>query len=134
EEPAGVPQPWQLPEVDAGYGTLPAAVDRSEGVPMPDAFPELAFPAVERATLSNGSTVVLARRTGVPVVQLNYQFPGAGYSADAEGAMGTASFAMGMLGEGAAGAGPLEFAERAEALGAQVGAGAALDAGTAWLS
>ncbi|HEY4530102.1 MAG TPA: pitrilysin family protein [Luteimonas sp.] len=134
EAPAGVPQPWQLPEVDDRYSTLPAAVDRSAGVPMPEDFPELKFPAVERATLSNGSTVVLARRSGVPVVQLNYQFPGAGYSADAEGAMGTASFAMGMLGEGAAGAGPLEFARRAEALGAQVGAGAALDAGTAWLS
>ena len=134
EEPAGVPRPWNLPEVDARYSTLAAAVDRSQGVPMPEAFPELKFPAVERAALSNGSTVVLARRSGVPVVQLNYQFPGAGYSADGEGRMGTASFAMGMLDEGAAGVGPLEFAERAEALGAQLGAGASLDAGTAWLS
>src|SRR5690606_39065727 len=40
----------------------------------------------------------------------------------------------GMLDEGAAGLGPLEFADRAEALGAQLGAGAGLDAGTAWLS
>ncbi|MBJ6985478.1 pitrilysin family protein [Luteimonas sp. MC1750] len=134
EDPAGVPQPWTLPDVDARYATLPVAVDRTQGVPMPTAFPELKFPAVERATLSNGSTVVLARRSGVPVVQLNYQFPAAGYSADAEGRMGTASFAMGMLDEGAAGAGPLAFAERAETLGAQLGAGAALDAGTAWLS
>src|SRR5690606_10709772 len=134
EDPAGTPRPLDLPEVDARYSTLPAAVDRSLGVPMPESFPELKFPALERATLSNGSTVVLARRTGVPVVQLSYQFPGAGYSADAGGKVGTASFAMGMLDEGAAGLGPLEFADRAEALGAQLGAGAGLDAGTAWLS
>ncbi|WP_132998698.1 M16 family metallopeptidase [Luteimonas arsenica] len=134
EEPAGTPQPWNLPAIDARYGVQPATVDRSQGVPMPDAFPELKFPAVERATLSNGSTVVLARRSGVPVVQLSYQFPGAGYSADAGGKVGTASFAMGMLDEGAAGQGALAFADRAEALGAQLGAGAGLDAGTAWLS
>jgi zinc protease len=134
EEPAGNPEPFDLPAVDGRYSAQPAAVDRSVGVPMPDAFPELEFPAVERATLANGSTVVLARRGGVPVVQLSYQFPGAGYTADAGRKMGTASFAMGMLDEGAAGLGPLEFAERAEALGAQLGAGAGLDAGTAWLS
>src|SRR5690606_6191187 len=85
-------------------------------------------------TLGNGTTVVLARRIGVPVVQLRYQFPGAGYTADAGRAMGTASFAMGMLDEGAAGLGALAFADRAEALGAQLGAGAGLDAGMAWLS
>ena len=61
EEPAGTPEPWKLPEIDSRYRVLPAAVDRSQGVPMPEAFPELKFPAVERATLSNGSTVVLAR-------------------------------------------------------------------------
>ncbi|MEN1929914.1 pitrilysin family protein [Luteimonas sp. MJ250] len=134
EEPAGTPQPWDLPQLDEHYWVTPPAVDRSAGVPMPDAFPELKFPDVERATLGNGTTVVLARRTGVPVVQLRYQFPGAGYSADAGRKIGTASFAMGMLDEGAAGLKPLEFADRAEALGAQLGAGAGLDAGTAWLS
>ena len=134
EDPAGTPEPWELPEVDARYSSAPATVDRSLGVPMPESFPELKFPELERATLSNGSTVVLARRTGVPVVQLRYQFPGAGYSADAGGKVGTASFAMGMLDEGAAGLGALEFADRAEALGAQLGAGAGLDGGTAWLS
>src|SRR5690606_11432706 len=134
EDPAGTPRPWELPAIDARYSTQPATVDRSLGVPLPEAFPELKFPDVERATLANGSTVVLARRTGVPVVQLRYQFPGAGYTADAGHRMGTASFAMGMLDEGAAGLGALEFADRAEALGAQMGAGAGLDVGTAWLS
>ncbi len=134
EDPAGTPAPWDLPEVDARYTTQPPAVDRSVGVPLPESFPELQFPDVERATLANGTTVVLARRTGVPVVQLRYQFPGAGYSADAGRKVGTASFAMGMLDEGAAGLGALEFADRAEALGAQMGASSGLDAGTAWLS
>src|SRR5690554_2937698 len=134
EDPAGTPEPWNLPDVDSRYGVQPAAIDRSQDVPMPEAFPELKFPEVERATLGNGSTVILARRTGVPVVQLRYQFPGAGYTADAGFKMGTASFAMGMLDEGAAGLPALEFADRAETLGAQMGAGAGLDAGTAWLS
>ncbi|MGY1531388.1 M16 family metallopeptidase [Luteimonas sp. A649] len=134
EAPAGTPQPWDLPEVDSRYSVQPATVDRSLGVPMPEEFPELKFPEVERATLGNGSTVVLARRTGVPVVQMRYQFPGAGYTADAGKKMGTASFAMAMLDEGAAGLPALEFADHAEALGAQLGASSGLDAGTAWLS
>lgn len=110
-----------------------SAVDRSLGVPKVAAFPDLSFPALERFTLSNGVPVVLARRPEVPVVQVQAMFD-AGFAADAGSKTGTAAFAMAMMGEGAGPYGALDFAARAEDLGATVGASAALDASTATLS
>ena len=119
------------------FGALPnapaSAVDRSLGVPKVDAFPDLSFPALERFTLSNGVPVVLARRPEVPVVQVQAMFD-AGFAADAGGKAGTAAFAMAMLDEGAGKYGALDFAARAEDLGATIGTGAALDASNATLS
>lgn len=110
-----------------------SAVDRSLGVPKVAAFPDLSFPALERFTLSNGVPVVLARRPEVPVVQVQAMFD-AGFAADAGSKTGTAAFAMAMMGEGAGPYGALDFAARAEDLGATVDASAALDASTATLS
>ncbi|MFN5011632.1 MAG: M16 family metallopeptidase [Gammaproteobacteria bacterium] len=110
-----------------------SAVDRSLGVPKVAAVPDLSFPALERFTLSNGVPVVLARRPEVPVVQVQAMFD-AGFAADAGRKTGTAAFAMAMMGEGAGPYGALDFAARAEDLGATVGASAALDASTATLS
>ena len=102
---------------------------------MPGEFPELKFPDLQRATLSNGTRVILAERSAVPVVQMSLLLDG-GYKADALGGhkLGTSSFAMSMLDEGAADYSALEFAGRAEALGAELGAGASLDGGSAYLS
>ena len=102
-------------------------------MPKVAAFPDLSFPALERFTLSNGVPVVLARRPEVPVVQVQAMFD-AGFAADAGRKTGTAAFAMAMMGEGAGPYGALDFAARAEDLGATVGASAALDASTATLS
>nr|MBP6799462.1 insulinase family protein [Luteimonas sp.] len=133
EDPAGTPAPFAPPAPDPKYATTPSTVDRSQGVPMPERFPELKFPALQRATLKNGSTLILAERHDIPVVQLSYEFNG-GYSADHGRKPGTANFAMGMLDEGAAGVGSLPFADKVEALGASVGAGASHDGGNAYLS
>ncbi len=133
EAPAVTPEPFVLPEPDPAYRAMPAAVDRSQGVPKTTSFPELTFPELQRATLSNGTRVVLAERHDIPVVQLSYEFHG-GYSSDPAGREGVADFAMGLLDEGAAGVSSLEFANRAEALGASLGAGASQDGGNAWLS
>ena len=133
EEPAVTPEPFVLPDPDPRYATLETGVDRSRGVPMPDGFPELAFPELQRARLGNGTTVILAERHDVPVVQLSYEFPG-GYSADQGRRLGTSGFTMAMLDEGAGELDALAFAGRAERLGALVSAGAALDGGNAWLS
>ncbi|MBB1088841.1 insulinase family protein [Lysobacter sp. SG-8] len=133
EEPAVTPAPFELPAVDPKYAVSPSSVDRSGGVPMPTEFPDLEFPSLQRATLENGTRVVLAQRHDIPVVQFSYMFDG-GYSADPSDRLGASSFAMSMLDEGAGDYGALEFRDRAESLGANLGAGASLDGGSAYLS
>ena len=133
EEPSPTPAPFVLPDPDRALSAGKSEVDRSKGVPMPNQYPELKFPTLERATLSNGTQVILARREAVPVVQFSYEFTG-GFTADRGHKLGTSSFTMGMLDEGAGGRDALEFANRAESLGASLGAGASLDASNAYLS
>src|SRR5690606_2624942 len=133
EAEAVTPAPFPMPAPDPKYTTIPSTVDRSAGVPVTDAFPDLTFPDLQRATLSNGVQVILAERHDVPVVQMSFLFNG-GYSADQGGKLGTSSFTMGMLDEGSAGLGALEFRAAAESLGAQMGAGASLDGTSAYLS
>lgn len=133
EEASATPAPFELPAVDARYQTLPVQVDRSAGVPVTKQFPELKFPALQRATLKNGTRVILAERHEIPVVQFSYQFPG-GFSADQGRAPGTANFTMGLMTEGAGELGALAFADAAEALGASLDAGASLDNTTVYLS
>ena len=133
EEPAATPPPFKLPAVDKRYATTPSTVDRSTGVPKTTSFPDLTFPQVQRATLGNGTTVVLAQRHDIPVVQMSYQFPGGAAVAPAAQA-GIAGFTAGLLDEGAGELGALAFADRAEALGARLGAGADIDSSSASLS
>src|SRR5690606_11900284 len=133
EAPAARPAPFELPPVDAKFGTTPSTVDRSKGVPKVDSFPELDFPELQHATLANGSKLVLAERHEIPVVQMSYLFDG-GYASDQGGKLGRADFAMGMLDEGAGKLGSLAFSAAAENLGAELSAGASLDGGSAYLS
>ncbi|MEG0185642.1 MAG: insulinase family protein, partial [Stenotrophomonas sp.] len=81
ELPSQSPKPFTVPAVDAKYTTLPKQVDRSTGVPQTKTFPELKFPQLHRATLKNGTQVILAERHAIPVVQFSYEFPG-GFTAD----------------------------------------------------
>ncbi|WP_433852833.1 M16 family metallopeptidase [Stenotrophomonas nitritireducens] len=133
ELPSGKPAPFDVPAVDTKYRALPSQVDRSAGVPKTAAFPELKFPQLQRATLKNGTQVVLAERHDIPVVQFSYEFPG-GFTADQGRKPGTANFTMGMLDEGAGKLGSLAFADAADALGARIGAGASLDGANVYLS
>ncbi|MHB8913165.1 MAG: M16 family metallopeptidase, partial [Lysobacter sp.] len=138
EEPAVTPAPLTLPPIDAKFKTVASTVDRKAGVVVPSDYPELKFPALQRASLSNGTKVILAERHDIPVVQFNLLLDG-GYKADSisgggGGKLGTSSFAMGMLDEGAGQYDSLGFGNRAEALGANLGAGVSLDGGTAYLS
>ena len=133
ELPSAKPAPFNVPAVDAKYRALPAQVDRSTGVPKTASFPELKFPQLQRATLKNGTKVVLAERHDVPVVQFSYEFAG-GFTADQGRKPGTANFTMGMLDEGAGQRGSLAFADAAERLGASIGAGASLDGANVYLS
>jgi len=133
EEASAKPAPFQLPAADAKYTTTASSVDRKLGVPKVDTFPSLTFPALQHATLKNGSKVILAERHDIPVVNISYEFAG-GYSSDHGGKLGTANFASQMLDEGAGDLNSLAFKARAEDLGAQLTASAALDGSNAHLS
>jgi predicted Zn-dependent peptidase len=109
-------------------------VDRSKGVPTTETFPPLVFPTLTRATLSNGLKVVLAERHGLPLVQLSLEIQGAGFASDVAGKGGMASFAMGMLDEGAGSYDALALGDRIDALGARLSPGAGLDQASIYLS
>jgi predicted Zn-dependent peptidase len=108
------------------HSTVSSDVDRSLGVPEVVEFPQVSFPPLQRATLENGIEVVLAERHEIPVVQVQLQFD-AGYAADVGRKLGTASFAMNMLDQGAGKRDTLELAAAIESEGAFIGAGAGLD-------
>jgi zinc protease len=133
EEPAATPAAMKLPPVDKKLKAVASTVDRSKGVPMPDAFPSLSLPPVQRATLKNGTKLVLAERHDVPVVQMNYMF-GGGYAADQGKKLGTASFTMAMLREGAGPYDALAWGNKAESLGARINSTSGLDDVTVSLS
>jgi len=85
--------------VDAAGGgrevqDVASTVDRKAGVAVPSDYPELKFPTLQRASLSNGTKVILAERHDIPVVQFNLLLDG-GYKADQGAKLGTSSFAMG---------------------------------------
>ena len=133
EDASAKPAPFTAPKPDPKFTTTASNVDRKAGIPKVESFPDLKFPAVQRGKLKNGSTVVLAERHEIPVVNISYQFDG-GYASDQGGKAGTAGFANAMLDEGAGEYGALEFAARAEDLGAELAAGASLDGSGATLS
>ena len=113
--------------------TSVTTVDRSTGVPEVGEPPTASFPDIETTTLSNGLTVMLAERSGVPVVSFNLQID-AGYAADQVGTPGTASLAMEMLDEGTTSRDALQISEELQGLGARVGTGSNLDLSNITLS
>lgn len=118
------------------YSTAASTVDRTTGLPAVTDSPELQFPDIQEATLSNGMKVVLAERRAVPVVEIAIQFD-AGYAADAAlegGKLGAASFTGAMLDEGAGRRSALDIAEDVEALGATLGVSSNLDVTSAAMS
>lgn len=115
------------------YTTRPSPIDRKQGAPVITQFPDLSFPALQKAKLSNGIPVVLAERHDVPLVGVKLLFD-AGYAADQGRALGTAALTLGMLNEGTRTRSALQLKAEIEALGASIGAGANLDAAEITLS
>jgi len=107
------------------YTVASTGADRSK---LPDVGtpPELNLPPLQRTTLSNGLKVVLAERHNAPVVDLTLIMD-AGYAADSLATPGTAKLTTAMLDEGTKKRNALQIAERAELLGARMGAGSSLD-------
>jgi predicted Zn-dependent peptidase len=122
--------PPPKPDPKRGAPPLPHAPKRAAPPVAPVA--DLTFPVVERAKLTNGIPVALARRTAVPKVLVELDFD-AGYAADAGAAPGTQSLMMGMLDEGTTTRNATQIAEEQERLGATISAGASLDASSVTL-
>jgi len=100
------------------YSVEKSTVDRSKlpelGTPKSSKFPDL-----ERAKLSNGMNIVLAKRTGVPTIVINLMID-AGYKTDHLSSAGTASLAMNLLDEGTKELNSLEINEKLQLLGASL--------------
>lgn len=108
------------------YSTVASTADRSR-LPDVGTMPELNFPEIQRAELSNGIEVVLAERHTIPVVNLALQFD-AGYAADSTNQkLGTASFTLAMLDEGTGDRTALEISAEAESLGANLSTSSNMD-------
>jgi len=103
-----------------------AGIDRSTGPPQVSGLPDLRFPAIQRAQLTNGMDVVLAQRRSVPVVSIALQFD-AGYAADAGLEQGTASLALAMMEESTRFHTAQEITRDAELLGAEITTSSDLD-------
>ena len=95
--------------------------------------PESQFPTIATATLSNGLKVYLAERPGVPLVNFNLMVD-AGYAADHQGILGTASLAMNMLDEGTKTRSALQISDALQRLGAQLGTGSNVDMSNVFMS
>jgi zinc protease len=114
------------------YTHAETGVDRTQ-MPQVGPSPTAQFPAMQKATLSNGLKVVLAERHTIPVVNFNLMF-NAGYAADQFAQPGTASLTMAMLDEGTTTKNALQISEELAMLGATLGTGSDLDASSVTLS
>ena len=114
------------------YKTISSDVDRKK-LPEPGAAPDVKFPDLQRATLSNGLKVILAERRSIPVLNFNLLVD-AGYAADQFATPGTAKLAMAMLDEGTKKRSSLQISEELALLGATLGSGSNLDVSTVSLS
>jgi zinc protease len=117
-----------FPQLQASAGQL----DRSK-LPETAAPPASKFPTIQTATLSNGLKVYLAQRSDVPLVNFNLMVD-AGYAADHQGILGTASLAMNMLDEGTKTRSALQISDALQRYGAQLGTGSNVDMSTVFLS
>jgi predicted Zn-dependent peptidase len=115
------------------YTTVASEVDRKHGAPAVSQFPDLRFPALQRATLKNGMKVVFAERHDVPVVEFSMVI-NAGFAADQGRKLGTGAFSIAMLDEGSTHLNALQLSARQRELGAHIGSGSALDVYTVSLS
>jgi zinc protease len=116
----------------ANYETTASSVDRSK-LPTSGADPEVAFPAFQRATLSNGLKLVLAERHSLPLLQFSLRVD-AGYAADQFAVPGTGKLTMQMLDEGTARRTALQISDELASLGANLEAVSGLDSSVVNLS
>jgi zinc protease len=118
------------------FGDLKAAsigADRKT-MPMPSTVAAATFPPVERATLSNGLKLVVARRSGSPLLNIA-MMTDTGIPADyASWPAGTSTLAMSLLDEGTVSMTGAEIADRLSALGVELDTGGDAETGQVTMS
>ncbi len=114
------------------YSELAVGADRSK-LPETGTPPDVSFPEIQKATLSNGLKIKLAQRNSVPLINFNLLVD-AGYSSDQFTLPGTAGLAMSMLDEGTKNLKSLQISEMLDNLGATLGSGSNLDMSTVTMS
>ncbi|MBA2932716.1 insulinase family protein [Sphingomonas sp. CGMCC 1.13654] len=109
----------------AASGAAPATGPKRIAPPVGD-IAALTYPAIARATLSNGLKLVYAQRTGLPLTRLAITFDG-GFAADPKGKLGTATLMLSLLDEGTPTRGSADIASEQEHLGSRIAAGGSMD-------
>lgn len=104
-----------------------AEASRPAGMPAYAKDKPLPVPHIAKNTLSNGLTVWVVPRDGVPRVDFVLAMRGAGYSADDKDHPGFANLMAGLLNEGSAKRDSRAIAEAAQGMGGSVAASASLD-------
>ena len=111
----------------------PIAFDKRGPLPEVGKIANLDFPAIERATLSNGMQVDFVRRQATPTTRIAVEFD-AGIAADPDNKMGLQTLMLGLLGEGTTTKSSLQIAEIQERLGATVNSQASMDRSAVFLA
>ena len=131
----GVPgEPEHGPDVPAGTKTASKAGGESVNAdeawratpPTPGPQPNLAFPTLESFQLSNGLTVILDSRKGLPVIAASLDLKG-GIAANPADKPGLAAFMLDMLDEGTKTRTALQYAEQLKQAGVTVSSVAGRD-------
>jgi zinc protease len=111
------PMPTVAPgKTDVNRKVLPALGDA----------PDVTFPAVQRATLSNGLKVILLERHSTPIVNLAVAAD-AGYASDPDAKAGLAALTLDVIDEGTTTRDTFRIVDELDALGARIGAYNTLD-------
>ncbi|ASK90023.1 M16 family metallopeptidase [Sphingorhabdus sp. SMR4y] len=113
---------FYMQDGQAGSVTVP---DRSTLPPVGE-IPNVDFPDVETAILSNGIKVYFAQRDAVPMTRVTLSF-NAGTSADPADRLGLQNFVTSILEEGTTSLTSVEIAEQQERLGANISIGGGRD-------
>jgi len=88
--------------------------------------PEVTFPAVQRATLSNGLKVILLERHSTPIVNVSLAAD-AGYASDPAAKAGLAALTLDVIDEGTTTRDAFRIADELDGLGARIDASNTLD-------
>ncbi|HEY0011439.1 MAG TPA: pitrilysin family protein [Allosphingosinicella sp.] len=125
QAPAGQTQPAPAAQAPQAANAQAPRVGARQMPPV-TSTPELDFPAVERARLSNGIEVVYAQRSTVPVTRVAIEFD-AGIAADPSDRLGTQNLMLNLMEEGTTTRTSVQLAEAQERLGVSIATGASVD-------